>query len=149
MQQEPVQTVQVKKGQPEFLNALMDGASVSDAARKAGVGRQTVYDWRKADPDFALAWNQAVDIGTDALEDEAQRRGKDGVEEPVYQGGKQVGVVRKYSDTLLIFLLKARRPNIYRERVSAEIGGPDGKPLPAVNAGVTLVLNVSPSDSSN
>jgi hypothetical protein len=48
------------------------------------------------------------------LEDEAVRRAYEGVERPVFQGGKQVGVVREYSDTLLIFLLKALRPEKYR-----------------------------------
>jgi hypothetical protein len=33
----------------------------------------------------------------------------------VFQGGKQVGTVRKYSDTLLMFLLKGIRPQKWRE----------------------------------
>ena len=34
---------------------------------------------------------------------------------PVYQGGKKVGSVRKYSDLLLIFLLKAAAPETDRD----------------------------------
>ena len=48
--------------------------------------------------------------GRGCLEDEARRRAVDGVDEPVFQQGKQVGTIRKHSDTLLIFLLKGIRP---------------------------------------
>ncbi len=54
--------------------------------------------------------------GTDRMEDEARRRAVDGVEESVFYQGEQVSTVRRYSDTLLIFMLKARRPETYRER---------------------------------
>lgn len=80
-----------------FLEALRRGMSVTAAAQAIGVGRRTVYDWREADPDFASAWDEAVEDGTDLLEDEAWRRAFAG------------------SDTLLIFLLKARRPHKYRD----------------------------------
>ena len=36
--------------------------------------------------------------------------------EPVVSAGKVVTTVRKYSDTLLIVLLKGKRPDTYRER---------------------------------
>ncbi len=65
-------------------------------------------------------------MGADLLEDEAVRRAKDGVEEPVYQGGKLVGHVQKYSDTLLIFLLKGAKPEKFRERSQHEFSGEDG-----------------------
>jgi hypothetical protein len=35
----------------------------------------------------------------------------------VFYQGIQTATVRKYSDTLLIFLLKGRKPERYRERV--------------------------------
>jgi hypothetical protein len=43
------------------------------------------------------------------------RRGVTGYDKPVYQQGRLVGTVREYSDTLLIFALKARAPDRYRE----------------------------------
>jgi hypothetical protein len=51
-----------------------------------------------------------VERGTDALEDEALLRPLEGTLKPVYQGGKKAGTVREFSDTLLIFMLKAPRP---------------------------------------
>jgi hypothetical protein len=65
-------------------------------------------------------------LAVGALEDEALRRAVEGVEEPVYQGGKQVGVIRKYSDALLMFLLKAARPEKYRENYSIRHDGQSG-----------------------
>jgi hypothetical protein len=47
----------------------------------------------------------------------------DGTLEPVFHQGQEVGQVRKYSDTLLIFLLKGRKPDTYRDNVSVEQKG--------------------------
>ena len=82
----------------KFLASLAEGNSVARAAADAGVGRSTAYEWRDAEPDFAKAWDDAVETGTDALEDEAVTRAKAG------------------SDTLLIFMLKARRREKFAER---------------------------------
>ena len=38
---------------------------------------------------------------------------------PVFHKGEQCGVVREYSDTLMIFLLKARDPAKYRENAGS------------------------------
>jgi hypothetical protein len=61
-----------------------------------------------------------MERGTAALEDEAVRRAYHGVEEPVFYKGVQCGTVTKYSDKLLIMLLKARNPAKYREGSGAE-----------------------------
>jgi hypothetical protein len=62
-------------------------------------------------------------MGADALEDEANRRAREGVERPVYQGGKFVGAIREFSDTLLIFLLKGLKPEKFRENSHIEHSG--------------------------
>jgi hypothetical protein len=112
-----------------FLKALAQGLSVTRATEVAAVGRATVYEWRQADAVFAQAWEDGLEASADLLEDEARRRAVEGVEENVYYSGKPVGVVRKYSDSLLSMLLKGRRPSIYRDRLSAEVSGPDGGPI--------------------
>ncbi len=107
-------------GTPEkgaaFLAALTEGLSITAACEAAGIARRTVYNWRDADPDFAAAWDEAIDAGTDRLEDEARRRALEGSDKPVFYKGGEVGAIREYSDTLMIFLLKARRPEKFRER---------------------------------
>lgn len=105
-------------GVPKFLKSLMAGSSVSAACVAAGFGKMWCYAHRKKDAAFAAAWDEAVEIGVEALEDEATRRGVHGVDEPVFHAGKVVGHVRKYSDTLLIFLLKGKRPEKYRDNVN-------------------------------
>lgn len=64
-----------------------------------------MYALRDRDPKFREAWEDALEHGSDRLEDIAHRRARNG------------------SDTLLIFLLKARRPDKYRERSAVEHSG--------------------------
>ena len=53
---------------------------------------------------------------------ECDRRALEGWDEPVYRKGQVMGIVRKYSDVLLIFRMKKLDPS-YREHadISAEI----------------------------
>ena len=97
-----------------MLEALARGLSPRRAAEAAGLGRSTAFLWRQQDPEFAAKWNEAVAEGIDLLEDEARRRAVDGYNErPIFRDGVQVGEIRTYSDRLLIFLLKRRRPEVY------------------------------------
>ncbi len=112
-----------------FLTSLAHTCNVSKAAEAAGVSRTCVYEWRKADPAFATEWEHARRVGAEALEDEAVRRAYEGVEEPIFFQGAQAGIVRRYSDTLLIFLLKGALPEKYAERHRTELTGAAGGPL--------------------
>lgn len=105
-----------KKQQSDFIKWFCDYASISRACRKAKVPRSTVYDWLKKDEDFKARYNESIEIAVAALEDEAIRRAHEGTNRPVYQGGKKVGSVREYSDTLMIFLLKGLAPDKYKDR---------------------------------
>lgn len=62
---------------PTFLVALGGSGIISDAAKKAGVRRETAYDRRKSDPAFANDWDTAMQCAFGLLEDEAFRRGLD------------------------------------------------------------------------
>lgn len=112
-----------------FLETFAATGNVKESAAAAGVGRRTVYDRRSNDATFAAAWDDAEQESHDRLEREAFRRAAEGVEKPVFQGGKLVGTVCEYSDTLLIFLLKARRPEKYRDNHRVELTGRDGGPV--------------------
>jgi hypothetical protein len=107
----------------KFLEALKTGASVYAAARIAGIGRQTAYDWRNEDDVFAALWEEAVECGTDLMEDEAKRRGMDGYDEPVFYQGQVCGKVRRYSDFLLDKQLRARRKGKYSDRQEQVLSG--------------------------
>ena len=135
-----------QRAREAFLGALSAGASIAAACREARIGRTTAYDMRTADADFATAWDEAIEGGTDRLEDEAFRRAHDGVPEPVISSGRQVLdadgvplVIRRYSDGLLTTLLKARRPDRYKDRVASELKAEvtlDGGGIPALLARV-------------
>jgi len=96
---------------------------VRDAAKKIGITSVSLYAARKRDEDFSLAWEEAYEQGTDLLEKEAERRAIKGVKEPVFHQGRKIATVRKYSDVLLIFLLKGRRPGKFRDNVDITSGG--------------------------
>jgi len=103
--------------QGQFLKALAETGSVATSAALAGTSRTRVYELRKADQEFAGAWEDAEEIATDRLEEEARRRAVKGVEEPLVSAGKLVRdengqpiTVTRYSDSLLLALLKAHRP---------------------------------------
>lgn len=116
----------LEKERETFLEALRRGATVTASALAAGVCRATVYRWREdsgADGAFSMAWDDAVESGTDLMEDEARRRGVDGVEEPIMYKGVQVTTVRRYSDTMLAMLLNARRPEKFRQNHKHEHSG--------------------------
>lgn len=110
-----------------FITALANTGIVRAASQAAQVGRSTVYDRREASEAFAAAWDDALQEAADMMEAEALRRAVHGWQEPVYYKGKVVGHVLKHSDVLLIFILKAARPEKYRERY--EHTGKDGGPI--------------------
>lgn len=115
------------EAQTRFLTAFTAIGTVTGAARQAGVGRRTHYDWLDADPEYASRYKDSEEAAIDNLEQEARRRAMVGVEEPIHYQGQRVDTVRRYSDTLLIFLLKGKRPEIYRERF--EHTGAGGGPI--------------------
>lgn len=116
-----------------FIAELASTGNVSLAALAAGGHRNTFYDCRAADPAFAAEWDEALEIATDALEAEARRRALEGVREPIVSGGKVVTdaagepmFIRRYSDSLMQLLLRAHRPEKFRERTETKLVGPDG-----------------------
>lgn len=99
-----------KERQKLFLEEFAQNANILLSARKAGVSRKTIYVWLEIDEDFSFAFNQAKEDANDMLRAEIYRRAIEGVPEKVWQLGKYCGETTKYSDTLLIFLCKARMP---------------------------------------
>ncbi len=96
-----------------FLQDLRETGNVSAAARHVGKSRAALYRARKQDAAFAAEWDDALEEAADWLELEALRRAVDGTEEGRYFQGEMIGTITRYSDSLLMFLLKARRPQLY------------------------------------
>lgn len=112
-----------------FLAAYAEVGNVTRAAEIAEVDRSMHYYWMANDPDYKDQFREAESQANDRLEQEARRRAVEGTQKPVFQGGKQVGVVQEYSDTLLIFLMKGAMPDKYKERQTHELTGKDGGPI--------------------
>lgn len=98
-----------------FFTVLENAHPVGAACRAAGYTIPSVYRWRTGDAAFAKRWADALSLAGDLLEEEADRRGRDGYDMPVFFRGRNVGRKRRYSDTLLLARLKAIRPDAYRE----------------------------------
>lgn len=128
-----------------FLAAFKLTASITKAAAAAKCERGLHYRWLD-DAEYREAFEAAKEEAAQSLEDEAVRRAYEGVLEPlVYQGEftyerdakgrrklkKPLGI-RKYSDALMMFLLKGFKPDKYRERGSVELTGANGGPIEIV-----------------
>lgn len=81
-----------------FLASLKETGNVRASCEAAGVERTTVYDRRDGDPEFAAAWKEAMDDAIDLLVTAARQR------------------ATATSDTLLIFLLKSHRREVYGDQ---------------------------------
>lgn len=88
-----------------YLDQLSCGSSESAAAEAAGGTVSAFRAWRKSDENFQKDYEDAIESGTDFLEDAAFNR-----------------AVTK-SDALAIFLLKARRPDKYDRGSKLELSG--------------------------
>ena len=104
-----------------FLKTLAITGKVTEASKAAGFSSSTsLYMKRKKDEKFAEAWDLALYAAGDKLEAEAIRRAHDGVYVAQYYQGEVVGHNIKYSDTLLMFMLKGIRPDKFRDNVSID-----------------------------
>lgn len=116
-------TIRTPEKRVEFLGALAACGNVTEACRTIGVARNSMYLWKSQDTEFAAEWDRFLVMGAEILEDEAIRRAREGYDEPVFYQGQMTGTIRKYSDTLLIFLLKGAMPSKYRDNIDVTSKG--------------------------
>ena len=117
---------QLKKDQ--FLKAFKRCGNVLKAATQVDMARDTHNHWLESDPAYEERFNKAKQFAAHVLEEELFRRAHDGVPEPVYQGGVQVGIVQKFSDTLLMFQIKRWKPES-RDTFKLQHTGPADGPI--------------------
>ncbi len=146
---------QKRKRQARFLKAFRESGNIKHSCKVAGINRSTYYDWKATDALFQAELAEAEKEANDTLEYAAYERAVKGVESYVVSMGKivyeEIPVLdadgnpkldkrgnpivkrgkaikeRKYSDSLLITLLKARMPEKYKER--HEHTGKNGGPI--------------------
>lgn len=146
-----------------FLEHFGKTGAVAKSAQVAGWTSATVRHHRELDPEFEDAYQEAYQLHADSLEIEANRRAVEGDADVVVQAGKVVYHVdpetgeylrdpltgepipivrRTKSDKLLETLLRAKRPEQFRENVQVDhkvsggvlVVGAIGKPSPQAEA---------------
>lgn len=110
----------------KFLEVLSETANVAHAARTVQKSVSGVYQLRRRDSAFAAAWDEALEVALDQIEAAVLDRVVNGVEKDVFYGGKHCGTTRLFSDALAMFILKARRPDVYG-RVATIADEPQGE----------------------
>lgn len=116
----------------DFLDNLSRTGVIAEACAASGIPRSAVESWKRNDPEFVAAFEEALEDAADTLESEATRRAVQGVTRRKALGsGDKMEIVEEvhHSDALLMFLLKARRPDRFADRSKSEISGPGGKPI--------------------
>jgi hypothetical protein len=108
------------KKKANFLKHLAKHGNVSAAALASGTRRASWYEHKAKDPEFSQAWDDAIEISTDLLILELRRRAYKGTRKPVFHQGIRCGSVREYSDSLGMFLVKAKRPE-YRDNKTVDL----------------------------
>jgi len=98
--------------QRRFIEALSVTGSVKAAAHRVNMTPEGAYLLRRHPEagEFRAAWEAALALGVQQLEDVALERALHGTEVPVYSYGKLVGSRIKHNDRLLMFMLKNRAP---------------------------------------
>jgi hypothetical protein len=103
-----------------FIDVFSSTGNVRLAATAAGVSRDAPYKKAQASSAFAAQWLQAREDAVDILEGEARRRALNS------------------SDAILMFLLRAQRPDLYRDKVALAID------LGHIAAGIAAPLGIDP-----
>src|SRR5262252_10142639 len=108
-----------------FLADYASWGNITSACKAAGIVRNTFYNWTEHDEAFAAQVKVADAAATERLEREAWRRATEGTPytRTSYWHGEPVGTDSKieYSDALMMLLLRARKPDIYREKVDVNV----------------------------
>jgi hypothetical protein len=105
---------------PRFIEVFSATGNVRLAATAAGVSRDAPYKKAQASSAFAAQWLQAREDAVDILEGEARRR------------------ALTSSDAILMFLLRAQRPDLYRDKVALAID------VGHIAAGIAATLGIEP-----
>lgn len=111
-----------------FLHSLStNGGDVKAALDDVSVSLVIAHRAYNADPLFKAAWDEVMEASTWMLEHTALRRASYTTRKAMDQQGNLVDVEDKPSDRMVQTLLKARRPEVYSERM--QVTGKDGGPL--------------------
>ncbi|CAH7224787.1 conserved hypothetical protein [Vibrio chagasii] len=126
-------TNRTKTRDNKFFKALAAKCTIGEAAKIAGYSRRSVYEYAEEDPEFKERFDDARDDIAEVLEREADVRAVEGYTsgyKTVYINGKPKSVpIKRKSDALLMFRLRALKPQVYRENYSPDLEELEAPPI--------------------
>ena len=132
------------RNQERFLEAFAHCSRICEAAATVGLTYWAVARWQREDLySFVKRMAAAEQVYVEKLEAEADRRGIEGIEKPIYYKGERVDTVQEYSDNLLMFRTKKLRPE-YRDNYS----NPADKFIPTVTQ-INIIMPPGVNDGKN
>ena len=165
----PRRPLKIRDRKSAFLAAYAACASITQAAKAAGVDRRAHYDWQRQDPQYPARFEQAYQESNHALEDSAVERAMIGVFEPnVFQGkfvypereviipatagypervelkpipGARPHGVYKRSEMLHALLLRGRMRERYGSFGTVEVSGLGGGAIPIADANLARLTD--------
>jgi len=110
-----------------FLAAFRRTCNVTKSAKAAGIDPRCHYRWLKKYPKYQAAFERAIPIATQFLEDKTIEGCTEGWLEAVFYQGQPCGAVRRFDLGNRATLLRAWMPEKYGSKV--ELTGKDGGPI--------------------
>lgn len=107
----PISSYTFDDWRDDFITAVAQHGNVRQGCIAAQISRSNAYHRRETDPEFAAAWDEALENFSDLLEGVYTQR------------------AIEQSDRAIEFLLKANRPEKYGDKSKLEITGKNGGPL--------------------
>ena len=92
----------------QFIELYSSGYTSFAAARRVGLSTLAINRYKKKNPEFMARWQEAYDEFTHFLEGKAEEMARNAM---------------STSPVMLIFMLKARKPSVYRDNVKMEHTG--------------------------
>lgn len=135
----PEEWGEITDKQAEFLFAYQGLGSLTAAAKQVGIGRRQHHRWMNTCPDYVREFGVSREIALAHLEEEALRRAVRGVQSLKFYKGEIIKiqattsdgrpmyyeqtrqpvmipyVEHKYSDSLLMFMMKSMDPDRFRD----------------------------------
>lgn len=108
----------------DFLQLIATGYTKTGACVVLKISAGCITMAREQDEDFDRAWLQAQEEQADLIEQTALERALNGIEKPQWFQGERVGEDTVYDNNLLITMLKAAKPEKYKDR--KEVTGAGG-----------------------
>jgi DNA-binding XRE family transcriptional regulator len=148
-EQEPAENKKHPKAkwEPRFVKMVgtlgKSGLIDRQIAEVFGVSEQTIYDWKRTKPEFALALKKAKELANERVIESLFKRAT-GYSHPethisVFQGRViKTALVKHYAPdtTACIFWLKNRKPNDWKDRSENVVQNPDGSALEPITVKV-------------